>query len=307
MSQLVLDRSRDYIRYTADVSLDLLDQCRRLRGEIDDKLLDRFLRDEWELPVKVKMYELSAKAIGKQVPQRDYANKTHQFRNTGLCHTRGNDGHVVMFYGEIGKDLGEISSDKFNEVLWGIPSEDTITLRINSPGGCYKNSCEIADQISKRSGATDAIIDGQCASGASVVAMRCGRIGIGLQSYILCHFARVTLKPSLTQEDLELAAKKMRQTNLDLAKQYLHRWKGTSAELVDAMDEEREFVGYEAIRVGLADYVSPKAAIATRDEINRSVKEFNPTAWRERERKNFTKYEVMFRRWKHVAACMAKD
>lgn len=307
MSEKILNETRDHIRFTADVNLDWLDQCQRLRGEIDDKMLDQFMRDEWGLPVKAAMYELAAKAIGKNVPQRDYANKVYPYANTGLCHTRDKAGHVLMFYGAIGAEPGEISSDKFNEVLWGIPSEDTITIRFNSPGGRYKDSCEIADQISKRSGTTEAIIDGYCASGASVVAMRCSRIGIGLQSYIMVHFARVTLKPSLTVDDLDLAAKKMRETNLELAQQYLHRWKGTTAELVDAMDEEREFTGYDAVRAGLADYVSPKAAIATRDEINRSVKEFNPAAWRERERKNFTKYEVLFRRWKHVAECMAND
>jgi ATP-dependent protease ClpP protease subunit len=308
MSKKVFEESRERIRYTAALNLDLLDQCQRFKGHIDDRTLEQFNRDDSDLRIRHQMYKLSARAIGKKVPEREYLHKeTADFSSFGLTHFQENGGHVVRFYGSIGKGPGEISSDKFHEMLWGIPDDADVTIRFNSNGGDYKHSCEMAEIVAKRTGLTRAIIDGVCASGASVVAMKCAPIGIGQNAFLMCHFARVTLRPSLTAEDLEIATRKLRQTERELVSVYTHRWKGTTEELVAAMDAEREFVGHEAVEVGLADFVDDKATVATRDEINASVKKFTPEAWRERESKNFTKYKVMFERWKLAASRMAED
>lgn len=307
MSEKVRLQSRERIASIAALDLELLDQCQRLRGFIPDATLDQFNRDDSDLSVRAEMYKLAAKAIGKNVPDREYLRRPTFGGSFGLSHFRDKSGHVVRFYGEIGKGPGQISSDKFCETLWSIPDDEALTIRFNSPGGCCKNSFEIATAISKRSGVTRAIVDGVCASGASIMCMRCNPIGIGRNAYIMCHFARVTLKPSLTAEDLDIAARKMRQTERELINEYIPRWKGSSDELVAAMDEDREFTGHEAVAAGLADYVDENATIATRGEIERSVKNFTPEAWREHERKNFAKYRIKFERWKLAAAYMAGD
>jgi hypothetical protein len=81
--------------------------------------------------------------------------------------------------------------------------------------------------------------------------MRCSPIGIGRNAYFMIHFARVTLKNSLTAEDLDIAAKKMRQTERELMNEYRPRWQGSTKELIAALDSESEFTGHEAVSSGL--------------------------------------------------------
>ena len=308
MSEKVRLESLHRIESVASLNLELLDQCERLRGFIPDDMRDQFNKDDRDLQVRAEMYKLSSRAVGRKVPDREYLHRPTYCGNfLGLSHFREGGRHVLRFYGVIGKDAGQVSSDKFHEVLWNIPDDDDIVIRFNSPGGCYKNSVEIANAISKRTGETRAIVDGVCASGASIVCMRCNPIGIGRSAFFMCHFARVTLRDSLTAEDLDIATRKMRQTERELINEYTHRWKGSVEELVAALDQEREFTGHEAVASGLADYVDENATVATREEIEQSVKKFEPEAWRESERKNYAKYRIKFERWKHAATCMAND
>ncbi len=308
MSEKLHRQSREWIESVSTSALAQLEAYEKFQGFIPDSAREQFDKDIRNFGTRAEMYKLTALAIGKKVPDREYLYRPcYSGEKFGLSHIREQGRHVVRFYGSIGKDQGEISSDAFAETLWDVPDDESLTIRFNSPGGCYKNSLEIAEAVSKRTGETRAVIDGTCASGASIVAMRCNPIGIGENGYLMLHFVRVTLKASRTAEDLELAAKKMRAMEGELVNHYTPRWSGTVQELIKAMDDEQEFVGYDAVLAGLADYVDPNATVATRDQIDRSVQEFKPAAWRERESKNFLKYRIQFQKWKHAAECMAKD
>src|SRR6201995_3463029 len=102
------------------MNLELLDQCRRFRGHIPDDWLARFEKDDRDLALRARMYKLASRAAGKQMPYRDWLYRPTFEGNHGLTHYRQNNQTVIRFYGKIGKDVGEISSDKFSETLFSI-------------------------------------------------------------------------------------------------------------------------------------------------------------------------------------------
>lgn len=160
----------------------------------------------------------------------------------------------VMIYDEIG--YWGITASDFAKDLKAIDS-DTITVRLNSPGGEVYDGIAILNALRNHTATITVVIDGIAASAASFIAM-------GGDEIVMCRNAELMIHDSWgwctgNAEEMAKAAAELDRVSDNIASIYAERAGGTTEEWRALMREETWFSAQEAVDAGLAHRIEATA------------------------------------------------
>nr|BAR36747.1 Clp-like protease [uncultured Mediterranean phage uvMED] len=171
----------------------------------------------------------------------------------------------VMIYDEIG-NYGVDAKSFINEVK-AIPTDKSVLLRINSPGGSVVDGLAIYDAIARMPQKVTTRIEGIAASMASVIALAGDEVTMSENSLYMIH--NVWGGEVGGSTDLRKAADLMDKMGDRLVSIYMSKT-GESEEQIRAwMDEETWFDSSEAVKAGFVDKIEEPIKMAARFDINK--------------------------------------
>lgn len=168
----------------------------------------------------------------------------------------------VFLYDEIGDEwYGGISARVFINELQGLPDDvETLTVRINSPGGDVFEGIAIYEALRRWRGTVRVTVDGLAASAASVVAMGGDTIGISPAAMMMVHEPWMITLGNATE--LRESADLLDKVNDSIVLAYTTR-EGVEEEAIrQALADETWYGAQEAIDAGLADELTEAVAAA---------------------------------------------
>lgn len=170
----------------------------------------------------------------------------------------------VTIYDFIGKDwMGEgVDAASFYDQLRALGEVETITLRVNSPGGVVTDGVAMYNLLDQHPARIVAVIDGIAASAASLIVMAADEIVIPENAFMLIHEPRGLAWGTAT--DARAMAEDLDRMTEVFAATYAKRTGGRmNAEAVRAlMAEDRLMTGAEAVERGLADRMAEPVRMA---------------------------------------------
>lgn len=174
----------------------------------------------------------------------------HQFKTEAT-----EDTTEITIYGDIGESWwGEsISANDIKNALKEV-STDTITIRLNSPGGDAFDGIAIYNQLKNHDAKVIGIVDGLAASAASIIAMGCDEIIMNTGSMMMIHEASTFTWG--TKADIKKTLNALEGIDKSIADIYMDRYAGTREELNALVEGETWFTASEAVEAGLADKVN---------------------------------------------------
>ena len=171
------------------------------------------------------------------------------------------DSAEVMLYGPIvpnqilaifGRDFG-VSDIQFRREMEAI-TDDEITLRINSPGGDVMVASSMVNCVMDRinnGGVVNAIVDGVCASSATLIAIQCKNVKMAQHGMYMIHEAEAMAMGHAS--DFLNMAKVLSNTNKNAAKAYAKRTNMKVDDLLEEMGKELYMDSEEAMEKGFVD------------------------------------------------------
>lgn len=161
----------------------------------------------------------------------------------------------ILIYDEIG-GWGIMAADFVRE-LQAIDAS-TVKCRISSPGGSVFEALAIYASLKSFDGTVECVIDGLCASAATVIAMAGDSITTAPGSMWMVHDALGACMGNAT--DMQQMADLLDKTSQNIADIYAERAGGIADEWRATMQAETWYTSDEAVTAGLADSltVSPK-------------------------------------------------
>jgi ATP-dependent Clp protease protease subunit len=172
-------------------------------------------------------------------------------------------GAEIVIYDEIGKSFwGEesITAKKFLDDLNELGDVDSITLRINSPGGDVFDGVAIHNALKNHGAKITAHIDGIAASIASYIAMAASKIVMPSNAFMLIHGASGFVFGNA--DDMRATADDLDRVDKSITATYVARSKSTAAKIKALMKEDRLVDAAEAKSLGLADEVTSEKKMA---------------------------------------------
>lgn len=165
----------------------------------------------------------------------------------------------ILLYDQIGESFwgGGTSAKQFAEQLKAIEKVDSITLRINSPGGDVFEGAAMYDLIAQSPIPVDVIVDGLAASAAFTVAMAGRSISIGEAGMMMTHNARgMTFG---TASDMKSTADLLDKISNQMAELYAKRSGMAVADVKALMDAETWMTPDECVAKGFANKIIKSA------------------------------------------------
>ena len=152
-----------------------------------------------------------------------------------------------------------VSAKEFAAALAGLP-DDTgeIRLHINSTGGEVWDAMAIANQLRRHQARVVAVVDGIAASAASVIAVSCDEVVMGVGSQMMIHDAS-NIEIGNEADMLAMAARLARDSD-QIAEIYAAKAGGTVAQWRELMRAETWYSPAEALEAGLADRITDEPA-----------------------------------------------
>ena len=151
-------------------------------------------------------------------------------------------------YEEIGSDWGiGLSAQTFNEDTKELKAGDELVLHFNSPGGSVTEGIAMANRISAlgKSGVkTTAIVEGICASIATVMMCACETVKMNRSAFCMIHNCWAVVQGDA--DELRKQADVMEKMNDAIMSFYRSKFDLTDDELRSYMDAETWFSGMEA-------------------------------------------------------------
>jgi ATP-dependent Clp protease, protease subunit len=172
-------------------------------------------------------------------------------------------GAEIVIYDEIGKSFWDgdtITAKKFLEDLSALGDVDSITLRINSPGGDVFDGVAIHNALKNHGAKITAHIDGIAASIASYIAMAASKIVMPSNAFMLIHGASGFVFGNA--DDMRSTADDLDRIDKSITATYVTRSKSTAAKIKAIMKEDRLMDAAEAKSLGLADEVTSEKKMA---------------------------------------------
>ena len=174
------------------------------------------------------------------------------------------DGNEIYLYGPIeddyfinmmkvlyGVDYG-ISAMSFRKLMKQVGGD--FTIRINSPGGRVDEASAIASQLDSLNRDYNIIIDGLCASAATMLLGKDTDVQIARFGEVMIH--RTLCFCIGNAPYMREVADRLEKSDVVCAKFYKERMKGKSQkEILALMDEETWMTADEAVEMGLADSI----------------------------------------------------
>lgn len=149
----------------------------------------------------------------------------------------------------------ETSAGYFKKQLAEIPETDEIELHINSYGGDVKEGTAIYNLLKQHGAKKTCYVDGFAYSIASVIAMACDRIIMGLGTSMLIHNMAMCVYGNAQElrkcaDDLDVLMASNRQIYLSRSKNL------TEDELIQMMDEETFLTPEHCLEYGFCDEIA---------------------------------------------------
>ena len=142
---------------------------------------------------------------------------------------------------------GGISPSAFVEATSELKAGDELTLHFNSPGGSVVAGIAMANRIKELSKAgvkTTAIVEGICASIATVMMCACETVKMNKSAFVMIHNCWAVVQGDA--DELRKQADVMEKMNDAIMSFYRSKFDLTDEELRNYMDEETWFSGMEA-------------------------------------------------------------
>ena len=160
-------------------------------------------------------------------------------RSKNFYNLSKNDGKKaeLMIYGEIGSGwFSEITGETINEELKLIGDVEEIDVRIHSPGGSVFEGVAIYNALKNHKAKINVIIDGYCASIATVIAMAGDTIVMGLGTIFMVHNPLTFIQGNA--DELTKMAETLNVLGENMIDIYMTKFNGTRAEMKAMMDAE---------------------------------------------------------------------
>lgn len=171
---------------------------------------------------------------------------------------------AVDIFGEIGWSWwGDgVEANEFAQQLAAITA-DTITVRVNSPGGDVFDGIAITNLLRAHPATVNVVVMGLAASAASVISMAGDSISMMPNSEMMIHDASGFCIGNAA--DMAEMVTLLDHVSNNIASAYAARAGGTTADWRDVMRGEQWYTADEAVAAGLADRVgnAPTAAAST--------------------------------------------
>jgi ATP-dependent protease ClpP protease subunit len=161
--------------------------------------------------------------------------------------------HAELYiYDAIGDDFwGEgITAKSITRALKEFGNVDTITVRINSPGGSVFDGNAIYNALNRHPARVLVEVDALAASAASVIAMAGDEIRVAKNALVMIHNAAGATRGEA--KDHEKTAEVLRKISESAADIYVARTGRTKDEVIAWMDDETWFTSDEALEHGFA-------------------------------------------------------
>ncbi|UOM36647.1 head maturation protease, ClpP-related [Acuticoccus sp. I52.16.1] len=171
----------------------------------------------------------------------------------------------VAIYDEIGA-FG-VSAKAFLDELGGLPDEQRITLRINSPGGSVFDAVAIHNALKRHPAGVTVWIDGIAASAASYIAMAGDEVVMPANAFLMIHDPSGMVLG--TAGDMRAMAEALDKIKTSLVAGYAAKSGGTDADIAELMRRETWFDAEEAVALGFVDRVAEPVRIAARFDVGR--------------------------------------
>jgi ATP-dependent protease ClpP protease subunit len=171
----------------------------------------------------------------------------------------------IVIYDEIGASFwGEptVSAKQFLTDLKDLGEVDSITLRINSPGGDVFDGVAIHNAIKNHKATVTAQIDGLAASAASYIAMAADKIVMPANSFMLVHGASGFAFGNA--DDMRATADDLDRIDKSMTATYVARSGSSTAKVKALMKEDRLMTASEAKELGFANEVTPEKKMAAK-------------------------------------------
>lgn len=156
-------------------------------------------------------------------------------------------------------DDAETSANYFREQLANIPDDGKIELHINSYGGDVKEGIAIYNMLKQHKAYKECYVDGFAYSIASVIAMACDKIVMGLGTSMLIHNMATYTYGNASQlrkmaDDLDVLMDSNRKIYMERAKEI------TEDELAAMMDKETYLTPEQCVQYGFCDEIGTYTA-----------------------------------------------
>tara|TARA_R110000851_G_scaffold175196_1_gene321472 strand:- start:57 stop:1055 length:999 start_codon:yes stop_codon:yes gene_type:complete len=171
----------------------------------------------------------------------------------------------VMIYDEIG-NFG-VDAKSFISEIKNIPSDKSVLLRINSPGGSVIDGLAIYDAISRMPQKVTSRIEGIAASMASIVALAADEVIMSENSLYMIH--NVWGGEVGESDDLRKAADLMDKMGERLINIYVSKTGQSEEQIRSWMDEETWFNSSEAQEAGFINLVEEPIKMAAKFDIKK--------------------------------------
>lgn len=178
-------------------------------------------------------------------------------RGVGVRASVKNDAATIYLYDVIDPFWG-VSAIAFAAALNQVRNADSITLRINSPGGDVFEGRSIASLLSDVADRLTVQVDGLAASAATTVAIQGKNLIMMPGSFFMIHKAWTFAMGN--DDELTALAKLLGKIDGELSAEYAQVSGKSVEETLRLMAEETWFTAQEAVDAGFADSVAGAAA-----------------------------------------------
>ncbi|MEN3132932.1 head maturation protease, ClpP-related [Bacillus albus] len=167
--------------------------------------------------------------------------------------TTNDEKEVVYMHGVVGRGwFGDISAKGVRELLDNVTAKE-IEVHIHSNGGDAFEGVAICNYLRNHSATITVVIDGMCASAASLIAMGADKVIMPSNTTMMVH--RASTYAYGNADSLEKSAKMLRDVDAALIQTYKARFNGEFFELEELLDNETYMTAETAKSYGLCDEI----------------------------------------------------
>ena len=168
-------------------------------------------------------------------------------------------GATIYVYDVISSDWG-VSAMSVIQAIAQAGESETLTVRVNSPGGDVFESKAIIAAIQSFKGKTVAIIDGLCASAATSIAIACNEVEMASGALFMVHNASGMAYGDKT--DMRNTADLLEKVEGTIVAGYVEKTGKDAEDIAAMMEKETWMTADEALANGFVDRIGPEKATA---------------------------------------------
>ncbi len=176
--------------------------------------------------------------------------KFWQFRNSA------ESGAELLLYGDISQRSwwgDEATPREFKEDLDKLGNVDTITVRINSGGGDVFAATTIGNMLEQNGATVTAMIDGLCASAATIVACHCNKVVAAADATYMIHPVRMGIFDYADAETLQKCIEAIEAIRENIVTLYAKKTGRDKEEVAALMDATSWWTAADAKENGFVD------------------------------------------------------